>query len=304
MPGTEPAASAAETQASQSSKFDHVLIVGAGQMGAGIAQLVALSGRKVSLTDRDPQALQRAVGAARTSLLRLQRQDPSVEPEAIVERIAVVDSVVPADLLIEAVVEDQAAKEEILREADGVLGEEAVLATNTSSISITDLSRATGRPDRVIGMHFFNPVAVMKVVEVIPGADTSQETLHATLSFIRGLGRSPAVVGDHPAFVANRILIPMINEATYALEEGVADAETIDQIACMGLNQPMGPLALADLIGLDTCVAILEVLRTRRQDEKYAPSPLLTRYIQHGRLGRKTGWGFYRYEDASEADEP
>lgn len=282
--------------------FPHVLVVGAGQMGAGIAEVVSMSGRSVSLTDASRAALDRSPGVIRASLERLRRKRPDLDPEAILERIELVDSIVPADLMIEAAVEDQAVKERIFREADSVLPTGAVIASNTSSISITALANVTQRPANVIGMHFFNPVPVMDVVEVIKGEATSEQTTAATRAFVEALGKWPALVGDHPAFVANRILMPLINEATRALAEGVADAETIDEIARRGLNHPMGPLELADLIGLDTCVAILEVLQRQRRDPSYAPSPLLRSYVDQGRLGRKTGRGFYGYRTAGEQD--
>lgn len=281
---------------SKDAELAHVIVVGAGQMGAGIAQVVAMAGHRVSVTDADPSALPRCLAAIAAGLRRFQRHDDSLEPEQVLERITLVESLVSADLLIEAVVEDQAVKAGIFRAADSALPPAAVLASNTSSISITELAEATCRPDRVIGMHFFNPVPRMKVVEIVPGRRTSPETLHAAVSFVERLSKWPAVVADHPAFVANRILIPMINEAACALDEGVADDETIDRVARLGLNQPMGPLELADLIGLDTCVAILKVLQASRGEGKYAPSPLLTRYVSEGRLGRKTGHGFYRYD--------
>jgi len=206
-----------------------------------------------------------------------------------------VDDVVPADLLIEAVVEDFAVKEEIFVRADALLPPEAILATNTSSIPITSLAAATSRPDRVIGMHFFNPVPVLKLVEVIRGLATSDETARAITALAEDLGKTPAEARDLPGFVSNRILMPFINEAVYALLEGVAEPEAIDTIAKLGFAHPMGPLALADLIGLDTCVAIMEVLHEGFGDPKYAPCPLLRQYVQAGRLGRKSGRGFYSY---------
>ena len=222
-------------------KFERVLVVGAGQMGGGIAQVVA------------------------------------------------------ADLLIEAVIEDAAVKEDVFRRADEVLPTEAILASNTSSIPITSLAAATGRPERVVGMHFFNPVPVLRLVEVIRGLQTSDETAAAIAELARDLGKEPAEARDSPGFVSNRILMPFINEAAYALMEGVAEPEAIDTIAKLGFAHPLGPLALADLIGLDTCVAIMEVLHAGLGREKYAPCPLLRRYVQAGRLGRKSGRGFYEY---------
>ena len=210
-------------------------------------------------------------------------------------RIAPVDELVPADLMIEAVVEDAAVKTDLFRRADETLPPEAVLASNTSSIPITQLAAATTRPDRVVGMHFFNPVPVLKLVEVIRGLDTSDETAQAVVALAEDLGKTPAEARDVPGFVSNRILMPFVNEAVYALYEGVAEPEAIDTIAKLGFAHPMGPLALADLIGLDTCVAIMEVLHHGLGDPKYAPCPLLRQYVQAGRLGRKTGRGFYEY---------
>jgi len=210
--------------------------------------------------------------------------------------VTAVDEMVPADLLVEAVVENVAVKTEIFRAADDVLPEKAVLASNTSSIPITSLAAATGRPDRVIGMHFFNPVPVLALVEVIRAVQTSDETAAAIVELARDLGKTPAEVNDFPGFVSNRILMPFVNEAAYALMEGVAELEAIDTIATLGFAHPMGPLALADLIGLDTCVSIMEVLHEGLGDPKYAPCPLLRRYVAAGRLGRKSGRGFYEYE--------
>ena len=206
-----------------------------------------------------------------------------------------VEDLVPADLMIEAVVEDAAVKEDVFRRADEVMAAEAVLASNTSSIPISTLGAATGRPDRVIGMHFFNPVPMMALVEVVRGKQTSDETAEAITELARELGKTPAVANDFPGFVSNRILMPFINEAVWALHEGVAEPEAIDTIAKLGVAHPMGPLALADLIVLDTCVAIMEVLRDGLGDERYEPCPLLRDHVAAGRLGRKSGQGFYSY---------
>jgi 3-hydroxybutyryl-CoA dehydrogenase len=275
-------------------RFEHVLVVGAGQMGGGIAQVVAASGRRVSLHDAVPGAVDRARAGMERSLAKLAEKG-GLAPADVLARVKAVDELVPADLMIEAVVEDLAAKADVFRRADELFPEEAVLASNTSSIPITSLAAATRRPDRVIGMHFFNPVPVLKLVEVIRGLETSDETAAAIVALAEDLGKTPAEARDYPGFVSNRILMPFINEAAYALMEGVAEAEAIDAIARLGFAHPMGPLALADLIGLDTCVAIMDVLHEGLGDPKYAPCPLLRQYVQAGRLGRKSGRGFYTY---------
>jgi 3-hydroxybutyryl-CoA dehydrogenase len=274
--------------------FEHVLVVGAGQMGGGIAQVVAGSGRRVSLYDAAPGAVERGLGAMRKSLTRLVEKG-GADPDEVLGRVAPVDQLLAADLMIEAVVEDPVVKEDVFRRADVLLPAEAVLASNTSSIPISSLAAATGRPDRVIGMHFFNPVPLMGLVEVVRGLDTSDETAAAIVALAQELGKTAAEARDLPGFVSNRILMPFVNEAAYALLEGVADAESIDTIARVGFNHPIGPLALADLIGLDTCVAIMEVLHDGLGNPKYAPCPLLRQYVQAGRLGRKSGRGFYEY---------
>jgi 3-hydroxybutyryl-CoA dehydrogenase len=275
-------------------RFEHVLVVGAGQMGGGIAQVVAASGRRVSLHDAAPGAVERGVETMRKSLSKLAEKG-GPDPDEVLERVEPVDGFVPADLMIEAVVEDAAVKEDVFRRADVLLPYEAVLASNTSSIPISSLAVATSRPDRVIGMHFFNPVPVLKLVEIVRGKETSDETVAAAVSLAEDLGKTPAEANDFPGFVSNRILMPFINEAAWALHDGVADAVAIDTIAKLGFAHPMGPLALADLIGLDTCVAIMEVLHEGLEDPKYEPCPLLRRQVEAGRLGRKSGAGFYEY---------
>jgi 3-hydroxybutyryl-CoA dehydrogenase len=274
--------------------FEHVLVVGAGQMGAGIAQVVAASGRRVSLHDPYPGATERGLAAIQKSLTKLQEKG-GAPADDVLARIGVVDELVPADLMIEAVTEDAEVKENLFRNADAILPPNAILASNTSSIPITSLAAATNRPDRVIGMHFFNPVPVLRLVEVIRAVQTSDETAAAIVQLARDLGKEPAEARDFPGFVSNRILMPFINEAAHALMEGVAEPEAIDTIAKLGFAHPMGPLALADLIGLDTCVAIMDVLHRGLGNPKYAPCPLLRQYVQAGRLGRKTGRGFYNY---------
>jgi 3-hydroxybutyryl-CoA dehydrogenase len=278
--------------------FDRVLVVGAGQMGGGITQVVAASGRRVSLYDAVPGASERAVTGIRKRLEKLAARGESLDPDDVVSRVESVDDVVPADLMLEAVVEDAAVKQDLFRRADAVFPDGAVLASNTSSIPIASLAAVTSRPDRVIGMHFFNPVPVMKLVEVVRAPATAEETVRAVVDLAHDLGKTPAKANDFPGFVSNRILMPFVNEAVWALHDGVADAEAIDTIARLGFNHPMGPLALADLIGLDTCVAIMEVLHDGLGDAKYAPCPLLREHVQAGRLGRKTGRGFYVYEEA------
>ena len=275
--------------------FGRVLVVGAGQMGGGIAQLFAASGRRVFLHDAAPGASERALRTMRTSLERLAAKGEPLEPDGVLARIEPVDDVVPADLMVEAVIEDAEVKKDVFRRADRALPRDAILASNTSSIPIGSLAEATERRDRVIGMHFFNPVPVMKLVEVVRTPATSEETTRAVIELVRELGKVPAEANDFPGFVSNRILMPFINEAVWALHDGVADAEAIDTIARLGFNHPLGPLALADLIGLDTCVAIMEVLRDGLGDARYAPCPLLGEHVAAGRIGRKSGEGFFLY---------
>jgi 3-hydroxybutyryl-CoA dehydrogenase len=263
-------------------------------MGGGIAQVMAASGRRVSLHDAAPGAVERGLETMRKSLTRLAEKG-GADPDEVMARVEPVADLVPADLMVEAVVEDAAVKEGVFRRADEVLPNEAVLASNTSSIPIGSLAAATSRPDRVIGMHFFNPVPVLQLVEVVRGSETSDETAEEIMELARELGKTPAVANDFPGFVSNRILMPYINEAVWALHEGVAEPEAIDTIAKLGFNHPMGPLALADLIGLDTCVAIMEVLRDGLGETRYEPCPLLRNLVDAGKLGRKSGAGFYIY---------
>ena len=263
-------------------------------MGGGIAQVMAASGRRVSLHDAAPGAAERGLETMRKSLARLAEKGGS-DPDEVLARVEPVDDLAAAELMVEAVVEDAAVKEEVFRRADELLPAEAVLASNTSSIPISSLAAATSRPDRVIGMHFFNPVPMLKLVEVVRGRETSDETAEAITELARELGKTPAVANDSPGFVSNRILMPYINEAVWALHDGVAEPEAIDTIAKLGFAHPMGPLALADLIGLDTCVAIMEVLRDGLGDDRYEPCPLLRNLVDAGKLGRKSGGGFYIY---------
>jgi 3-hydroxybutyryl-CoA dehydrogenase len=276
-------------------RFERVLVVGAGQMGAGIAQVLAASGRSVLLHDAAPGAVEKGLAGMAKSLEKLAAKGAPHAPAEVLARVEAVDDLADADLMVEAVVEDAGVKQEIFRRADQTLRPDAVLASNTSSIPIASLADVTGRPERVIGMHFFNPVPVMALVEVVRAPGTADETVSEVVELARELGKTPAEVNDFPGFVSNRVLMPLINEAAYALADGVAEADAIDTIAKLGFNHPMGPLALADLIGLDTCVSIMEVLRDGLGDSKYEPCPLLREHVAAGRLGRKSGQGFYEY---------
>jgi 3-hydroxybutyryl-CoA dehydrogenase len=276
-------------------RFERVLVVGAGQMGAGIAQVMAASGRRVLLHDTAPGAVEKGLAGMGKSLEKLAAKGATHDPAEVLARVEPVEELADADLMVEAVVEDTGVKQDIFRRADAVLSPTAVLASNTSSIPIATLAEVTDRPDRVVGMHFFNPVPVMTLVEVVRAPGTSSETVREIVELSGELGKTPAEVNDFPGFVSNRILMPFINEAAYALRDGVAEAEAVDTIAQLGFNHPMGPLALADLIGLDTCVSIMEVLRDGLGDAKYEPCPLLREHVAAGRLGRKTGAGFYDY---------
>ena len=281
-------------------EITRVTVVGAGTMGRGITQVLAQAGIVVTMTDRESDAVQSGLQAIEESLSRAVSRGRIEEEEAdlalsLVEVESGLDSARSTDLVIEAVVEDIDVKREIFRELDRLAPEHAVLASNTSSISITSLAAVTGRPDRVVGMHFFNPVPVMGLVEVVRGMDTSDETVEATVELARKADKTPVEVRDYPGFVSNRILMPMINEAVFCLMEGVATRENIDEVMHLGMNHPMGPLALADLIGLDVCLDILEVLQRDLGDPKYRPCPMLRRFVAAGRLGRKSGRGFYDY---------
>lgn len=276
-----------------------IAVVGAGQMGSGIAQVAAASGHHVLLNDRSPEFIESGLAGITKNL------DRSVEKQRITaeERDAILGRISPAtaidsfdvDLAIEAATEKLDTKLELFRLLDAKCSASAVLASNTSSISITTLAAVTNRPERVIGMHFMNPVPVMKLVEIIRGIATSQDTYDFTRDLAEQMGKTPVEVRDFPGFVSNRVLMPMINEAIYAVYEGVATPDAIDTVMKLGMNHPMGPLTLADFIGLDTCLAIMQVLHDGFGDSKYRPCPLLRQYVAAGWLGRKSGRGFYTY---------
>ncbi|MEX1187492.1 MAG: 3-hydroxybutyryl-CoA dehydrogenase [Gemmatimonadaceae bacterium] len=279
---------------------EKIAIIGAGQMGNGIAHVFAQSGFDVTLVDVSAEALQKARDTIAKNLDRQVKKGtiPAEAPAEILGRIKAetdTGAVGDAGLVIEAATENADLKYKIFQGLDTEAAPDAILASNTSSISITEIARRTNRPEKVIGMHFMNPVPVMKLVEVIRGLATSDETTASVIELSKRVGKTPVEVNDFPGFVSNRVLLPMINEAVYCLMEGVGTADAIDQVMTLGMNHPLGPLALADLIGLDTCLAILEVLHDGLGDPKYRPCPLLRKYVAAGWLGRKTGRGFHTY---------
>jgi 3-hydroxybutyryl-CoA dehydrogenase len=281
--------------------IERIGVVGAGTMGNGIAQVAAQAGFDVVLVDVAPAALERGLATVRKSLGRFVTKGTMTEAEtdAVFARIAPhseLGALADCGLVVEAVVERLDVKASVLADLDRVCAPATVLATNTSSISITKLAARTSRPSQVIGMHFMNPVPVMKLVEVIRGLQTSDATWQLVEATSKRLGKTPVEVHDAPGFVSNRVLLPMINEAIFCLHEGVGTAEAIDEVMKLGMNHPMGPLALADLIGLDVCLDILEVLHSGFRDSKYRPCPLLVQMVDAGWLGRKTGRGFYQYQ--------
>ncbi|ANF48745.1 MULTISPECIES: 3-hydroxybutyryl-CoA dehydrogenase [Priestia] len=281
--------------------IETVMVIGAGQMGAGIAQVFAASGYQVSLYDVDQKNTQKGIeGIDKRLKKQVEKGSLSAkEYEEIMERLHLANEITAAqkaDLIVEAVVEKMEVKQAIFAELDSLAPSHTVLATNTSSLPITEIAAVTTRPEKVIGMHFMNPVPVMKLVEIIRGLATTDEVYQAVYETTKKLNKTPVEVHDFPGFVSNRILMPMINEAVFTLYEGVANEEDIDQVMKLGMNHPMGPLTLADFIGLDTCLFIMETLHKGFGDDKYRPCPLLRKYVKAGWLGRKTGKGFFTYE--------
>ncbi|MEO7366795.1 MAG: 3-hydroxybutyryl-CoA dehydrogenase [Gemmatimonadaceae bacterium] len=280
---------------------EKIAVVGAGQMGNGIAHVFAQAGFPVSMIDVSPHALEKGMATIEKNLDRQVKKGTIAEKQreetlGFISTEESLDAAADAALIIEAATENTDLKFRIFADLDRIANPEAILASNTSSISITEIAARTKRPEKVVGMHFMNPVPVMKLVEIIRGLATSDETTNRVIDLSTQLGKTPVEVNDNPGFVANRVLMPMINEAVYCLMEGVGKPEAIDQVMTLGMNHPMGPLALADLIGLDTCLAILEVLQSGLGDSKYRPCPLLRKYVAAGWLGRKTGRGFYTYQ--------
>jgi 3-hydroxybutyryl-CoA dehydrogenase len=279
--------------------IEKVVVVGAGQMGAGIAQVAAAAGMRVTLVDVGEEQLGRALAGIGASLAKLASKGQCDDPDGVLARISTsteLDSAADAELAIEAASEDVELKLALFRRLDAALNPGAILASNTSSIPIGRLAAATGRPGLVCGMHFMNPPALMPLVELIRGLETSEATVASVRAAAEAMGKTVAEARDVPGFLANRMLLPMLNEAAFCLYEGVGDAEAIDTVMRLGMNHPLGPLALADLIGLDTCLAILEVLHEGFGDPKFRPCPLWRQYVEAGRLGRKAGRGFHAYD--------
>ncbi|MCY7917598.1 3-hydroxybutyryl-CoA dehydrogenase [Bacillus vallismortis] len=285
-------------------EMKHIMVAGAGQMGSGIAQTAADAGFYVRIYDVNPEAAEAGLKRLKKQLARDAEKGRKTEAEVkdVFSRISLSRTLEEArhtDIVIEAIAENMAAKTELFKRLDHICPPHAILVSNTSSLPITEIAAVTNRPERVIGMHFMNPVPVMKLVEVIRGLATSAETASEVIGLAEKMGKTPVEVNDFPGFVSNRVLLPMINEAIYCVYEGVAKPEAIDEVMKLGMNHPMGPLALADFIGLDTCLSIMEVLHSGLGDSKYRPCPLLRKYVKAGWLGKKSGRGFYQYEESS-----